>query len=91
MAGDEIGQGIRDPIDVLGVSIASESIDQSLIDQSMQSRKKKGKKAAKKQKEDLDGSRLYREDKRSRGRDEGTPSKPDKQSSTGQQRGAKRK
>ena len=77
-------------MDVLGVSIDSQSIDQSIIDQSMQSRKKKSKKI-KKQKEDLDGSRLYRNDKRRIGRDEDSPNKPNKQSSNGRQKGAKRK
>ena len=33
MVGDEIGQGIRGAIDVLGVSIDSQSIDQSINNQ----------------------------------------------------------
>ena len=57
----EIGIGMKDAIDVLGVSIDSQSFDQSLIDQSINSRKKKVSKI--KKKEDLDGSKLYRRDK----------------------------
>jgi hypothetical protein len=57
----EIGIGVKDAIDVLGVSIDSQSFDQSLIDQSINSRKKKVSKI--KKKEDLDGSKLYRRDK----------------------------
>jgi hypothetical protein len=58
----EIGMGMKDAIDVLGVSIDSQSFDQSLIDQSINSRKKKISKI-KKKKEDLDGSKIYRRDK----------------------------
>ena len=57
----EIGIGMKDAIDVLGVSIDSQSFDQSMIDQSINSRKKKISKI--KKKEDLDGSKLYRRDK----------------------------
>ena len=57
----EIGIGMKDAIDVLGLSIDSQSFDQSLIDQSINSRKKKVSKI--KKKEDLDGSKLYRRDK----------------------------
>lgn len=48
-----------EPMDIMGVSINSQSMDQSLIDQSMNSRIKRKK--LKKQKEDLDGSRLFRD------------------------------
>lgn len=46
------------PVDMLGVSIDSQSIDQSLINQSISSKRKMRKL---KQKEDLDGSRVYRD------------------------------
>ena len=48
----EIGIGMKDAIDVLGVSIDSQSFDQSMIDQSINSRKKKISKI--KKKEDLE-------------------------------------
>ena len=46
------------PVDMLGVSIDSQSINQSLLNQSMSSVKQRKKHY--KQKEDLDGSRVYR-------------------------------
>ena len=47
-------------MEIMGVTIDSQSFDQSIIDQSMTSElKRKIKK--RKQKEDLDGSRLFRE------------------------------
>ena len=54
----EIGDGLakkkRDGDLILGISIDSQSFDQSLINESAKRRRRK-------QKEDLDGSRLYRE------------------------------
>jgi hypothetical protein len=52
-----------DALDMLGVSIDSETFDQSLINQSINSAKRKMKKKAllKKQKDDLDGSIIFRD------------------------------
>ena len=51
--------GGKPPVDMLGVSIDSQSINQSLLNQSMSSTKQRIRKNQK-QKEDLDGSRVYR-------------------------------
>ena len=65
-----IGQGIgggldvnashQEAMEIMGITIDSQSFDQSLIDQSMTSEMKRRRKQ-RKQKEDLDGSRLFRE------------------------------
>jgi hypothetical protein len=57
---------MKDAMDVLGVSIDSQSFNQSLIDQSINLGRKKIKRLNKK-KEDLDGSKLYRDKKDGRG------------------------
>ena len=51
--------GQHPPVDMLGVSIDSQSINQSMLNASMSSTKQKIRKHQK-QKEDLDGSRVYR-------------------------------
>jgi len=50
----------QEAVDILGVSIDSTSFDQSLIDQSINSGKKRARKL-KKMKEDLDRSKLLRD------------------------------
>ena len=47
-------------MEIMGVTIDSQSFDQSIIDQSMTSELKR-KRKKKKNREDLDGSRLFRE------------------------------
>ena len=61
--GHGLGSGAnvhQDAMERMGVTIDSQSFDQSIIDQSMTSELKR-KRRNKKQKEDLDGSRLFRE------------------------------
>lgn len=52
--------GHQEAMEIMGVTIDSQSFDQSIIDQSMTS-ELKGKRKYRKKKEDLDGSRLFRE------------------------------
>lgn len=51
----------QEPMEIMGITIDSQSFDQSIIDQSMTSSRYMGKRRHRKQKEDLDGSRLFRE------------------------------
>lgn len=56
-----VGHGLgshQEAMEIMGITIDSQSFDQSIIDQSMTSELKR-KRRNKKQKEDLDGSRLF--------------------------------